>query len=64
MVKDNETAPTKDQDEINTHAVSGCDQGCLASAEQCIEEQGDSPTDCRAEWLKCVDNCKFLLSTT
>ncbi len=48
--------------EIKTHAVSGCEQGCLAAAEKCIEEDGNHPVDCRTEWLKCADNCKFLLS--
>ncbi len=46
--------------EPKSHAVVTCEQGCIASGEQCVENQ--EADDCRNELLKCIDNCQVLLS--
>ena len=45
-----------------SYAVQECEQGCLASAEQCEESHGNSEEACSSEFLTCIDNCRVLLT--
>ena len=45
-----------------SHGTMDCEQGCLASADECEDIPESNEEACSSDFLTCVNNCQTLLS--